>query len=355
MADMFSGNPADSQHIEDPFTGLLMADSQISELDISSQDLHAHSSSHPRRRTKRVAATHVPRRRPVSQSSGSLDSGYSEGVAPQSTAQEWEADAISVDEYEVPLFPDESQQDLAERINSLTRTINANAALCLEVSGRMIEIARENKHLYDASKSTLNDYVLQPCLKLPGILRTYYPGLQDGLQDGLEVLKEYESQLRRAVRNCANGKDMAWLQTGGSEAAGGEMKRLKDRLVEQDVLLRDSSKHVQKLIREREALRKQLEARKNKRLGEELDGHGLDGGDGRYDDPAEGNDEAGGDPGDRNMTALSDQLRELRVLVDQLALQEASNEDRELPDAQVSGHHDDGCEGSDEDSEWTLL
>ncbi|MBH1945697.1 hypothetical protein I5L01_15920, partial [Erythrobacter sp. YJ-T3-07] len=92
--------------------------------------------------------------------------------------------------------PNESQQDIAERIAHLTRTINANAAFCREVSGKMIEFARKNKHLLDASRTTLDTYIVQPALKLPGIIKQYYPGFQDNLLDGLEVLKEYEAQLR---------------------------------------------------------------------------------------------------------------------------------------------------------------
>jgi hypothetical protein len=245
----------------------------------------------------------------------------------------WESDADFVDRREVPRHHRESQQDLAERINNLTRTINANTAFCIEVSGKMVKLARENKHLLDGTISTLDTYVLKPSI---GMLKTYYPNLQDGLQDGLEVLREYEAQLRRTVQNCTNGRDMARAQgvssTGMMASGGGgggkrEMNRLKDRLVEQDALLKDTNQYLLELMQQRDEFKKQLDRQSQGGKRKEMDLLGLN-----EDDPfeietqsrprAKGHQTRVEDDEDdserKNMALFQNQLRELHVLVSQL-------------------------------------
>lgn len=331
----------------------LMADSQISNLELSSQLLGRNrsypASTPPSSRPSSVPSyLPTPPRPATSKRSAPPPAKYHrEALAKSRTSNNrharrdsstsvdsWESDADFVDRRQVPRHAYESQQDLAERISNLTRTINANAAFCVEISGKMIELARENKHLLDASRSTLDTYVLQPALKIPGILKQYYPGIQDGLQDGLVILREYEAQLRRTVQNCANGRDMARAQGvggGAGEVAGrrGEVTRLKDRLVEQDALLRDSSQHVQRLIRERETLKKQLDQRRRSGSVPEADLHGLGSTDADYPDFSRLNSVEEHDYGEgeqpsseKDMAALADHLREMRVLMDRLALHE---------------------------------
>lgn len=331
----------------------MMADSQISNLELSSELLarnrsypastppssrpSSHKPTPPRRLiTKHAAPARNSERREIATSNDRTATFRYDRRDSSTSIDSWESETDFIDRRQVPRQPIESQQDLAERIGSLTRTINANAAFCLEVSGKMVELARENKHLLDASKSTLETYVLQPALKIPGILKAYCPGIQDGLQDGLVVLREYEAQLRRTVRNCANGRDMARAQgvVGGGIVEGsprrGEMSRLKDRLVEQDVLLRDSSQHVQRLIREREALKKQLHQRQRDSQGQETELASLDvnnpEGQGfirpsDVKDHENGLDEEQPDS-EKDMAALADHLSEMRMLMDRLALHE---------------------------------
>jgi hypothetical protein len=338
------------------FLNDLMAESQISNLELSSQILgrgrsypaftppssrpssgRSHKPTPPRPSTvRRTVPPHARHREEASANEKNTTVHSLHGSS--TSVDSWESDADIVERRHVPRHANESQQDLAERISHLSRTINANAAFCLELSSKMIEVARENKHLLDGTKSTLDAYVLQPALKLPGILKTYYPGIQDGFHDGLEVLREYEAQLRRTVQNCANGRDMARAQgvhgVGGASDGGErkrEMNRLKDRLVEQDALLRDSSQHVQRLIREREALKKQLEQRKEIDRGSEQESDLLkidatDDADAGYPQLHSGEDQIhsiGEEPNsEKDMAALADHLSEMRVLMDRLALHE---------------------------------
>ncbi|KAI1880718.1 hypothetical protein JX265_000958 [Neoarthrinium moseri] len=368
MDGYFVNSPLEGEDDGTLFPDFLMADSQISNLDLSSPEPGSdhHQPFRPSALPSTVPSSPPsanPWYDPAAPRAGRRDPGRHD-LLPDNF-ESWEADADFIDSRSVPHKPNESQQDLAERINSLTRTINANAAFCLEVSGKMIELARENKHLLDASKSTLDTYVLQPCLRLPGILQTYYPGIQDGLQDGLEALKVYESQLRRTVQNCANGRDMARAQgiAGKDGGSRGEMTRLKDRLVEQDALLKDSSQHVQRLIREREALKKQLDARKRD-SGKVVDALGLLAEDvipdseqrGKNPTPDFDYDGHGGreQPGsERDLVALADHLREMRVLMDRMALHEASNHERH--NSTTGDDTEEGYAADDEDPDWTLL
>ncbi|KAH6647626.1 hypothetical protein BKA67DRAFT_539477 [Truncatella angustata] len=393
--DIFMESPAGDDEGRGLFFDDLMTDSQISELELSSQLLgrtrpssaSTPSSSRPSSgipsykptppRPPTIARRAAPQPAPIRHQTEQL---FDKRVTSSSTrnrhirhdsstsVDSWESDADLVDPRQVPRQPNESQQDLAERIANLTRTINANAAFCVEVSSKMIELARENKHLLDASRSTLETYILQPALKIPGILKQYYPGIQDGLQDGLDTLREYEVQLRRTVQNVANGRDMVRAQgVNGVAVEGasrrGEMTRLKDRLVEQDALLRDSSQHVQRLIRERETLKKQLHKRTRSGSGHEAAMMGLGMADTdkvpflRLDVDEEHSDDGREDQpnSEKDMVALADHLREMRVLMDRLAIHEqTSNHERRHSNSKPD---DIGKElaADDEDPEWTLL
>ncbi|KAI0602163.1 hypothetical protein F4775DRAFT_588985 [Biscogniauxia sp. FL1348] len=184
----------------------------------------------------------------------------------------------------------DQHDELAERIAHLTRTINAHASTCLEVSSRAVDIARENAHLATQAGCALDAYVLRPALRLVGsssasamqkLMRTYSgasnsPG--EAENRGVQALRrECEDRLRRALSNCKNGRDMAMIgQTGAAVGMGirgsfsgreREVNRLKDRLVEQDAVLRDSSRHIRRLMWERDRLRNQLESRHHVRSG----------------------------------------------------------------------------------------
>ncbi|ORY61309.1 uncharacterized protein BCR38DRAFT_487066 [Pseudomassariella vexata] len=352
--DGFFSDEALSQDSEALFPGLLLAESQISDLDISSNNIGLEepppaSPASPKPIRRRTIPRFNPRKRysevPLHPSSDQHQSRHQN--------ESWDADAIAIDAAEVPRWPDESQQDLAERINNLRRMIHNNAQFCLEVSGKMITLAKENKHLIATAESTLSAYVLQPCLKLGSSLQTYYPGVNDGLQ----ALREYETNLRRSVVNRAKGQEMARI---GMVDKGkmGEVNRLKDRLVEQDALLHDSNSHVQRLIRERELLKKQLAAG----LQGLRDGaSSVDSGSGNRYSPrypySVGLDDDGDEAtaGGVSATALADQLRELRVLVDQLTLHEVSSREREdiLTEGRPAQNRNDDDENSDDD--WTHL
>ncbi|KAI1632713.1 hypothetical protein F4809DRAFT_645197 [Biscogniauxia mediterranea] len=190
--------------------------------------------------------------------------------------------------------------ELAERIAHLTRTMNAHASTCLEISSRAVDIARENAHLATQAGGALDAYVLRPALRLVGsssasamqmLIRTCSstsdspeetenggPGRAGGVEGGVQAIRrECEDRLRRALANCKNGRDMAMIgQTGSAvgmsirSSLGGrerEVSRLKDRLVEQDAVLRDSSRHIRRLMWERDRLRKQLESGHHVRAG----------------------------------------------------------------------------------------
>lgn len=257
----------------------------------------------------------------------------------------FEDDAVPIDPRRLPLHPDESQQDLAERINALTQAIQSNTQFCLELSGQMLTLANQNKHLLPAFSSSVSSavasYVIKPALKLPGALKTYYPALQD-----------YEDKLRRAIANCANGREMALAQGAGGE---GDVTRLKDRLVEQDALLRDSSSHMQRLMRERDALRLQLSGPPTNADAPETDDGSESGG-----PKSHGSRDRLGRTGSRgdgqDSAVLADKLRELRILVDQLALDTASNHDRHGHDGNGERtRNGTGSQADEEEGDWTLL
>ncbi|KAI1499474.1 hypothetical protein F5X99DRAFT_280038 [Biscogniauxia marginata] len=280
----------------------------------------------------------------------------------------------------------DQHDELAERIAQLTRKINTHASTCLEVSSRAVELARENKHLAAQAGGALDSYVLRPCLRLVSsssasavqmLMRSYCgggdsPGAHENealgragvAEGGVQALRrECEDRLRRALTNCKNGRDMAMIgQTGvgaGMGIGGGigerekEVSRLKDRLVEQDAVLRASTQHIRRLMWERDGLRKQLESRGHNRTGSQRcikigkasdfeettvrgstptgltktraretvpmqspDPHGED-------SPAI--DDEGEEETRRRERQLTAQLEELRILMDQMALHEISN------------------------------
>ncbi|KAJ1337960.1 hypothetical protein MN608_00818 [Microdochium nivale] len=266
---------------------------------------------------------------------------------------------VDIDTARLPQHPDESQQDLAERINQLTRTINANAQLCLETSRKMVALAQENKHLAYEAGAQLDTYVLQPALKLGQALRTYCPGVDEGVQ----ALWEYEAQIRKRVVNGLNGRD-SFFQPAGGARQGKEVGRLKDRLIEQDALLRDSSQHIRKLMNERDRLRRKLES------GYSTQDDGA--GEGRRESPSyrELDDVVKqAQDGPRPSTTrtqhhraashaedaqLAEQLGELRVLVDRLPVLNdlLSSVDSK---AQHGNSTQKQASNEDDDDEWTLL
>ncbi|KAK8045305.1 hypothetical protein PG993_005329 [Apiospora rasikravindrae] len=395
--DNFLGQRASSSaNDDDDALGLLLSDSQISDLDLSSTKAHPestdaygfvrspltplktnqkrpqrpgtpqmqpapsdHSKSHLSRHRRpihmyspydspatsnhhRTSRKPAPRNRSQSRSLAS-DTYSSVSLPPD----RFEDDAVPIDHRRLPLHPDESQQDLAERINALTQVIQTNTQFCLDLSGQMLTLASQNKHLLPALSSRVSSvvasYVVEPALKLPGALMTYYPALRD-----------YEGKVRRTLANCANARDMALAQGVGTDI---DVKRLKDRLVEQDSLLRDSSSHMQRLIRERDALRQQLSNPLiNSGASENDSGTILEGqkhnnnNDGRLQQTASRGDRRG------DSAVLADQLRELRIIVDQLALDTASNHDRNDNGSNEEDENDgaDSQAGGEED-DWTLL
>jgi hypothetical protein len=278
----------------DLFLGSLMADSAISDLDISRQSYSPEVKENTSK-TERSAmkALHSPLRHSANQ------------AKPRNTqvSKGWEDDAVDLDSSELPSEHAEFHHDLAERIDYLTRTIQTNAQFCIEASGKIIALAQENRSIYSAAGETLSTYVLQPCLKLGGALKSH-PAVNDGLQ----ALKDFEPQLRQAIANYANGVDMARIGRPSAEDEA-EVRRLKDRLVEQDALLQDSSQHMQRLMRERDLLRRKLTEESTEAREAMTD---------RVVEAHHACQKSKVVENERVFTA--DQLRELRLLVDQLAI-----------------------------------
>ncbi|KAK6854332.1 hypothetical protein PG995_009425 [Apiospora arundinis] len=256
----------------------------------------------------------------------------------------FEDDAVPIDPKRVPLHPDESQQDLAERINALTQAIQSNTKFCCALSAQMVTMANQNKHLLPAFSSKVSsavtDYVIEPALKLPGTLKTLYPALQD-----------YEDKVRRRLANSANGRDMVLAQGVGKES---DVKRLKDRLVEQDAVLSDHNSYIQRLIKERDALRQQLKNIPMSPNASETESGTASSEQGRYKN--HGRSEQTTDRGVlRDSVVLADQLREIRILVDQLALNSASNHDRNSDGSHREDEDFAADSQCDEEDDWTLL
>jgi hypothetical protein len=354
MDSPFPDSPIEDEEADNFFPNYLMADSQISSLDIASLE-----PAQPNERTH-VPARSTPVTRTNRTSNSYSSSPFTRGDAYSETPRyrPWEEDAVTVESRHLPARPDESQQDLAERLNHITHT--------------------------------LDSYVVRPCRRVPGILKTYYPGVRDGLQDGLEALVAREGQLRRAVANHVNGREMARLQEagGGGGVGGEEVSRLKNRLVEQDALLWDSNQHVKRLMRERDALKRQLEttatvtptttATRRHDPVTEGDLLGLDINEKGSSQPGEtppdardADDDNQSTTSEKEVTVPVDQLRELRVLIDQISIREVSlftflSLSLKLKSTQASKHerwksvtnedrHGGASDGDDEEPGWTML
>ncbi|CAJ2505276.1 Uu.00g126700.m01.CDS01 [Anthostomella pinea] len=403
------------------FPGLMMADSQISALDISqgmggkddNDTTHIYEDGLVTSKPSSTKITAKPCRRPRAtespmqqqqqqQQRQHTNTGYSSGLTfnnsfhtalrntninpspspqppktsnynrksppsedPPSLSSSWSSTTTTL--ASAPRHPNENQQDLAVRINALSAAISTGTGTCLEVSARMLALARDNRHHAYAAGNTLDAYVLRPALAALGggittALRTYCPGVLgvvgvgggDGGKEG-------------------GGGGVLRVRVSGEGTA--ERQRLKDRLVEQDALLSDSNQHLRRLISERNALRKQLEAVETAREKGEKGGKDTatskKKGEGRISEkkkdtatlpssaeevpstearrlssaattiarprPQDNNDE-GEENGNEDADArnrekqlteqLTEQLRELRVLVDQMALYDSSSHNR---------------------------
>ncbi|KAK8097976.1 uncharacterized protein PG998_013462 [Apiospora kogelbergensis] len=339
----------------------LLSDSQISDLDLS-------STTEPQESTDAYGFVRSPlapvqtsqgrSHRPSSPQIQRTPSEYSKNFQSQprkpfsmpspygnSSNEKHRHDAVPIDARRLPLHPDESQQDLAERINALTQAIQSNTQFCVDLSTQMLTLASQNKHLVPAFSSKVSsvvaNYVIVPALRLPGALKTFYPALQ-----------EYEDKVRRTLANCANGRDMALAQGVGTES---DVKRLKDRLVEQDALLRVSSSHTQRLMRERDALRQQLSLPLTKSDASETD-NGTAPSEQKRHEEQDGSERTSNRQGSRDSVVLADQLREIRILVDQLALDTASTHDRNgNSNNKEDGHNAVDTQGEEEEDDWMLL
>lgn len=240
----------------------------------------------------------------------------------------WEDDAVAVDQTKVPRHPDEWQQDVAVRINALTRQIQSQAQFCVDISKQALTLANENKHLIPRAASsvshTLATYVVKPALDLPSKLRTYYPGLGEGIL----ALKEYEENVKRMLACSANARDMVLAQGAVAKGSGSDINRLKDRLVEQDSMLRDSSSHLTRLIKERDALKRKLEEGQGSPTTALVSDTPLLAGLGKHPGSTPRTEGVSPDTGPRRRgieetrkdpNALADQLRELRLVVEELS------------------------------------
>jgi hypothetical protein len=240
----------------------------------------------------------------------------------------WEDDAVAVDKNKVPRHPDEWQQDVAVRINALTRQIQGQAQFCVDISKQALTLANENKHLIPRAAQSISDtlatYVVTPALDLPRKLQTYYPGLGEGIV----ALKEYEENIKRMLACSANARDMVLAQGAVAKGSGSDINKLKDRLVEQDSMLRDSSSHLTRLIKERDALKRKLEEGQGsptpalvsdtpllaglcERPGSTPKTEGVS--------PDTGPRRRGTEETRKDPNALADQLRELRLVVEELS------------------------------------
>lgn len=255
-------------------------------------------------------------------------------VALPNPPEAWEDDAVAVDQTKIPNHPDEWQQDVAERINALTRQIQNHTQFCVDISKQALALANENKHLIPKATSSVSDtlatYVVKPALELPEKLRTYYPALGESII----ALREYEENIKRMLVCSANARDMVLAQGAVVKGTGSDIKRLKDRLIEQDSMLRDSSSYLTRLIKERDALKRKLGEGQGspttalvsdtpllaglaEHTGETPNTEGVSPGTGpRRRDTEEIR---------RDPNALADQLRELRLVVEELALQQVSS------------------------------
>ncbi|RYP12221.1 hypothetical protein DL767_011426 [Monosporascus sp. MG133] len=376
------GRTMDGDFDSPVFTGLFLADDEISDLDLSPKNpprTPVSNTQHPKRRSrsgKRHTNHHESSTNTTSHPNFtdiSLQSSEGKPSADVATADDdgifdiasWEDDVAPDSSYAPPIGTDHHQQQQFEP--GTAESIAQVARLCVAASGRLLAVARENQHLAAEAGVALNSWVLRPCLRLGADLaRTYCP-------EGVRALRDAEMQVRRAVSgggrhpagrgssssNKGGGASGSGT-SGGPVAAGGnaerEVLRLKDRLVEQDALLRDWNQHIRRLMRERDRLRKRLLASQERGQGQGQDpangawqlqlspGHraqktGGATGPGNYHSESEkegrtpvlrasnGERTESGESVNRhaNTQQLTEQLRQLQVLLDQLTIHEVSS------------------------------
>ncbi|RYP64188.1 hypothetical protein DL771_008879 [Monosporascus sp. 5C6A] len=386
------------------FTGLFLADDEISDLDLSPKNpprTPVRNTQHPKRRShsaKRrtnhressTIATPHPNFTDVSlQSSDGKRSVDDGGIFDMAS---WEEDVAPDSSYAPPIGTHQQQQQQFEP--GTAESIAQVARLCVAASGRLLAVARENQHLAAEAGVALNSWVLRPCLRLGADLaRAYCP-------EGVRALRDAEMQVRRAVSgggrhpagrgsSSKGGGASGSGTSSGPVVAGGnterEVVRLKDRLVEQDALLRDWNQHIRRLMRERDRLRIRLLASQGRGQGQgqdpangewqlQLQKTGGTTGPGNYhsESEKEGRTENGESVNRHaNTQQLTEQLRQLQVLLDQLTIHERETTPKVLDDD--DGNADDNNEGylgpaerdklprpdggveDSADEDWTLL
>ncbi|RYP92878.1 hypothetical protein DL770_001049 [Monosporascus sp. CRB-9-2] len=408
------------------FTGLFLADDEISDLDLSPKNpprTPVRNTQHPKRRSrsgKRRTNHHESSTITTSHpnfTDVSLQSSEGKRSADAAAAADddgifdiasWDEDVAPDSSYAPPIGAHHHQQQQFEP--GTAESIAQVARLCVAASGRLLAVARENQHLAAEAGVALNSWVLRPCLRLGADLaRAYCP-------EGVRALRDAEMQVRRAVSGGGRhppgrgGSSSSSSSKGGGASGSGtssgpvvaggntekEVLRLKDRLVEQDALLRDWNQHIRRLMRERDRLRKRLLASQERGQGQ---GQGPANGEwqpqlspgyraqkaggatgpGSYHSESEkegqtpvlrtsnGERTENGESANRhaNTQQLTEQLRQLQVLLDQLTIHEVLDDDDGNADDDNEGYlgpaerdklprPDGGVEDS-ADEDWTLL
>ncbi|RYP20290.1 hypothetical protein DL765_002853 [Monosporascus sp. GIB2] len=407
------------------FTGLFLADDEISDLDLSPKNpprSPVRNTQHPKRRSRSAkrrtnhhepSTTSHPNFTDVSlQSSGGRPSADA-AAAPDEDGifdiASWEEDVAPDSSYAPPIGTHHHQQQQQQLDPGAAESIAQVARLCVAASGRLLAVARENQHLAVEAGVVLDSWVLRPCLRLGADLaRAYCP-------EGVRALRDAEMQVRRAVsgggrhpagRGSRSGSSSKGGGAGGSGTSSGsavaggsterEVLRLKDRLVEQDALLRDWNQHIRRLMRERDRLRKRLLASQERGQGQ-----GRDPANGEWQlqlSPGDRAQKAGGPAGPDNYHSesekegptpvlgasngerresgdsvnrhantqqLTEQLRQLQVLLDQLTIHEVLDDDDDDAADNDGGYpgpaerdklpRPDGGVGDSADEDWTLL
>ncbi|RYO75519.1 hypothetical protein DL764_010402 [Monosporascus ibericus] len=406
------------------FTGLFLADDEISDLDLSPKNpprTPVRNTRHPKRRSrsgKRRTNHHGPSTITTSHpnfTDVSLQSSEGKPSTDAAAADDddgtfdiasWEEDVAPDSSYAPPIGSHHHQQQQFDP--GTAENIAQVARLCVAASGRLLAVARENQHLAAEAGVAINSWVLRPCLRLGADLaRAYCP-------EGVRALRDAEMQVRRAVSGggrhpAGRGSSGSGSKGGGASASGigngpaaaagnteKEVLRLKDRLVEQDALLREWNQHIRRLMRERDRLRKRLLASQERGQGQGQDppnsewqlqlspGHraqraGGATGPGNYHSESEkegrtpilraSNGERTDDDESPNRPAntqqLTEQLRQLQVLLDQLTIHEVLDDDDDDADDYNEVHlcpaerdklpRPDGGIGGSADEDWTLL
>ncbi|RYO77561.1 hypothetical protein DL766_005032 [Monosporascus sp. MC13-8B] len=412
------------------FTGLFLADDEISDLDLSPKNpprTPVRNTQHPKRRSrsaKRRTNHHEPStitRPHPNFTDVSLQSSEGRPSADAAAAADedgifdiasWEEDVAPDSSYAPPIGTHHHQQQQQQLDPGAAESIAQVARLCVAASARLFAVARENQHLAVEAGVVLDSWVLRPCLRLGADLaRAYCP-------EGVRALRDAEMQVRRVVsgggrhpagRGSRSGSSSSksgaanGSGTGSSSAVAGgnterEVLRLKDRLVEQDALLRDWNQHIRRLMRERDRLRKRLLASQERGQGQ---GQGRDPANGEWQlqlSPGDCAQKAGGSAGPDNYHSepekegptpilgasngerrgsgdsvnrhantqqLTEQLRQLQVLLDQLTIHEVLDDDDDAAADNNEGYlgpaerdelpRPDGGVGDSADEDWTLL